>query len=62
LLDDGETDTFLINKITGIEEETAERLSADIGTISNKNAAALASDVTLRVEGIVADYKKSTAE
>lgn len=62
LLDDGETDTFLINKITGIEEETAERLSADIGTISNKIAAALASDVTLRVEGIVADYKKSTAE
>jgi ligand-binding sensor protein len=62
LLDDGEADTFLINKIAGIDEETAERLAADIGSISNKNAAALASDVTQRIEKIVADYKKSIAD
>jgi ligand-binding sensor protein len=62
LLDDGEADTFLINKMTGIEEETAERLSADIGSISNKKAATLASDVSHRIEKIVADYKKSIAE
>ena len=62
LLDDGEADTFLINKITGIDEETAERLAADIGSISNKKAAVLASDVTQRIKKIVADYKKSIAD
>lgn len=62
LLDDGEADTFLINKITGIEEETAERLSADIGTISSEKAAELARDLTHRIDKIVAAYKKSTAE
>ena len=60
LLDEGEADTFLINKITGIEEETAERLSADIGTISSAKAADLASDVAHRIEKIVAAYKTST--
>ena len=62
LLDDGEADTFLIDKITGIDEETAERLAADIGSISSKKAAALASDVTQRIEKIVADYKKSIGD
>ena len=62
LLDDGEADTFLINKITGIDEDTAERLAADIGSISNKKAAALASDVTQRIGKIVADYKKSITD
>ena len=59
LLDDGEADTFLINKITEIDEETAARLSADIGTISNEKADALTSDVIHRIEGIVTAYKKS---
>ena len=62
LLDDGEADTFLINKMTGIDEETAERLAADIGSISNKKAAVLADDVTQRIEKIVADYKKSIVD
>lgn len=62
LLDDGEADTFLINKIAGIDEETAERLAADIGSISNEKAAILASDVTQRIEKIVADYKRSIAD
>ena len=62
LLDDGEADTFLINKITEIEEETAELLSDDIGTISSEKADALASDVTHRIKEIVAAYKASNQE
>lgn len=62
LLDDGEADTFLINKITEIEEETVELLSADIGTISSEKADTLASDVAHRIEEIVAAYKESNQE
>ena len=40
--DDGEVDTFLIDKIADIEEETAELLAADVGTISSEKADALA--------------------
>ena len=59
LLDDGEADTFLIKKITEIEEETAERLSADIGIISSDKAADLASDVAQRIEKIVSAYSQA---
>lgn len=38
LLDDGEVDTFLINKITDIEEEKAESLSGGIGSITTEKA------------------------
>ena len=38
LLDDGEVDGFLVNKMTDIEEDTVERLSEDIPSISTKNA------------------------
>ena len=57
LLDDGEADTFLINKITEIDEQTAELLSADVGRISSRKAEALADDVSGRIAEIVAAYK-----
>ena len=41
LLDDGEVDAFLINKITEIPEEEVERLSNDIRTISAEEIASL---------------------
>jgi len=53
LLDDGEVDTFLINKITDIEEEKLEPLAEGIRSITTEDAQRLADDVRCRVEGIV---------
>lgn len=60
LLDEGEADTFLVNKITDIDEERVELLSADIGRISSQKAEALAGDVSERIAKIVAAYKSTT--
>lgn len=57
LIDEGEVDTFLIDKITGIDEETAQELAADAGTISTADAESIAEDVTRRIASIVAAYK-----
>jgi ligand-binding sensor protein len=57
LMDEGEVDTFLIDKITGIDEETAQELAADAGTISTADAESIAEDVTRRIASIVAAYK-----
>ena len=56
LLDDGEVETFLINKITGIDEEKAEALAADIGTIKREDAEELARFVQEKIDGIIGDY------
>ena len=53
LLDDGEVDTFLINKITGIEEDTAEALSKNIGAITSEKARELVQFVTERIDHII---------
>ena len=58
LLEEGEIDTFLIDKTTGIDEETAQGLAADVVTISNAAAESLAADMTRRVAAIVSDYKR----
>jgi ligand-binding sensor protein len=57
LIDEGEVDTFLIDKITGIDEETAQELAADAGKISTADAESIAEDVTRRIASIVAAYK-----
>ena len=57
LIDEGEVDTFLIDKITGIDEETAQKLAADAGTISTAEAESIAEDVTRRIASIVTAYK-----
>ncbi|MGA9538259.1 MAG: PocR ligand-binding domain-containing protein [Desulfobacterales bacterium] len=57
LLDEGEVDTFLIDKITGIDEETAQELAAGVGTISSAGAELLAEDVTRQIISIVTAYK-----
>lgn len=57
LLDEGEVDTFLIDKITGIDEDAAQKLAADVGTISTAEAESLAEDVTRRIASIVTAYK-----
>ncbi len=53
LLDDGEVDPFLINKITDIEEEKIESLAAGTPSITTEDARKLAEDIRCRVEGIV---------
>ena len=57
LLDDGEVDSFLINKITGIEEEKIESLAEGIPGITSEKAGRLAKGVQERVRDIV-DVRK----
>jgi ligand-binding sensor protein len=57
LLDDGEADTFLVNKITGMEEERAEELAAGMAAISMEDAQALCRLIQNRVEAIVSAYQ-----
>jgi ligand-binding sensor protein len=59
LLDEGEVDTFLIDKITGIDEETTEKLAAGIGQISTAAAESLAEDVARRIASNVSAYKNN---
>jgi ligand-binding sensor protein len=59
LLDDGEVETFLIDKITGISEEKAEALAADIGAIKREDAEELARFVQGKIDGILDEYLTS---
>jgi ligand-binding sensor protein len=58
LLDDGEIDTFLINKMTGIDEEEIERLSEGIPAITTAEAESLSNFITGRVEEIISSHTK----
>jgi ligand-binding sensor protein len=58
LLDDGEADTFLVNKIIGMEEERAEELAAGMAAISMEEAQALCQFIQDRVETIVSAYQE----
>jgi ligand-binding sensor protein len=55
LLDDGEVDGFLVNKMTDIDEETVARLSGDISSIGTAAAEALARFISDRIEEILMD-------
>ena len=56
MLDDGEVETFLINKITDIDEEELERLSGSVKRISRDQVESLAEFVEGEIKQIVADY------
>lgn len=58
LLDDGEVDTFLINKMTGIDEEKIERLSEGITAITTAKAESLSKYITGQVEKIISNRIK----
>ncbi|MGD9368295.1 MAG: PocR ligand-binding domain-containing protein [Desulfobacteraceae bacterium] len=58
LLDDGEVDTFLVNKITEIDEAHLESLAEDIPALSMAQAQALGQFIKEQVEQIVSDYQK----
>ena len=63
LLEDGEVDTFLIEKIAGIEEQRAEPLIPEIKRISGSDAQAVVDFIQARINEILETYrsKSSTA-
>ena len=52
-LDDGEVESFLVNKITDIDEETVETLSEGIGSISSAKIQELIDFVEERIKSIL---------
>ncbi len=56
LLDDGEVDEFLVNKITELDEDRIEFLSEGIPTISSQKVEALAAYIKTRIDQIVAEH------
>ncbi|MBW1778322.1 MAG: PocR ligand-binding domain-containing protein [Deltaproteobacteria bacterium] len=55
--DDGEVETFLVNKITGIDEETLEPLAAEVQRISSEDLKAMLSYMTKMVDAAVTEYQ-----
>ncbi len=52
-LDDGEVETFLVNKITGIDEEELETLSSGIGAITRAKVESLVEFIQEEIDKIV---------
>ena len=52
-LDDGEVDSFLVNKVTGIDEEKVESLARDIARISTETIARLIAYVEEEIKQII---------
>lgn len=59
LLDDGEVDHFLVNKITDIKEDKVEKLAEGIPMITTENAEILARYIENRITGITENFSKS---
>jgi len=59
LAEDGEVDSFMINKTTEIPEEEIEALAATVGTMSRARAEETAQLIKQRLEAIIADFNKS---
>ena len=56
-LDDGEVDAFLVNKVTGIDEEKVESLAGDIAHISPETITELTAFVEEKIQQIVQKYR-----
>ena len=56
LLDDGEVDTFLVNKMTDINEDKVERLTEGIPAITTEKTKILSQYITNQISRIVANY------
>ncbi len=57
LLDDGEVDSFLINKMTDIEEEKIKTLSQGIPSITSEKAESITQYISAQVDRMIADYR-----
>ena len=55
LLDDGQVDSFLVNKMTDINEDRVERLAAGINSITTEKAEILAQYIEDQIAEIVAN-------
>jgi ligand-binding sensor protein len=55
LLDDGEVDSFLVNKMTDINEDKVEKLAEGIDIITTEKAEILARYIENQIAGIVAN-------
>jgi len=55
LLDDGEVDSFLVNKMTDINEDKVERLAEGIDSITTEKAEILAQYIEDQIAAIVAN-------
>ena len=53
LLDDGEVDGVLVNKMTDIEEDIVERLSEGIASISTSDAESLSLYISEQIDHII---------
>jgi len=58
LLDDGEVDSFLVNKMTDIEEEEIEKLSAGIPSITSEEAESICAYITEQIGKIIGEFEK----
>lgn len=56
-LDDGEVETFLVNKITGIDEEKVESLAQDMEVISTETTTELITYVEEKLQNIIQQYQ-----
>jgi len=59
LIDDGEVDSFLINKITDIEEEKIENLSEGLPSITTQTAESFCDFLTEKINTFVSRYQGS---
>jgi len=56
--EDGEVDAFLVNKMTEIDEEKVETLSATVPSISRENADALGRHIQKRLDAILTEFMR----
>ena len=59
LLDDGDVDSFMVNRTIEIGEEKIEGLSDDIKRVSTEDVEALGEYITERIEKIIVDFEKN---
>lgn len=62
LLDDGEVDGFLVNKMTDIEDDTVERLSHGIPSITTGDAESLSLYITEQIGKIINSHRSQESE
>lgn len=56
-LDEGDVDAFLVNKVTGIDEEKVENLAQDIERISPETITKLTAYIEDKIQKIVQEYQ-----
>ncbi len=55
VLEDGEVETFMVHKLTDIEESHVEELASDVKTISQSRAREIAAEMEARIKSLIPD-------